>query len=533
MITTSEIEHSKHAVHSQPRFQPWDYIVFVTLSAALIYAIGKFLAQWVSLDDLIQTPISYLILSAVLAVVLLNNCGRWFLLFAMKRPTPIPASPNWNVAVVTTFVSHSESVVMLEQTLKALVALEYPHDTWVLDESNDDNLKALCQKLGVRHFSRKDKPKYQAGEGQFKPHTKYGNYNAWLDEIGFDNYDIVSAFDPDHVPQPKFLSKILGYFESPNIGYVQVAQAYYNQDASFIARGAAEETYAYYSSVEMSSYAMGYPIIIGSHNTHRVSALRQVGGLAAHDADDLLLTRLYKNQGWEGIYVPEILARGMTPVDWPGYLGQQRRWARSVIDLKLRTYPQCTEKVSFGARIYSILHGLTYLHKSITLVVLQLLLIYLLLTGESPHVLSPEMIPNYVGLWLILLVCELYRQRFYIDWPREWGSHWRVALLQLGKSFYMLFALFDVVLARTTEYELTPKLRPEKQTRFLLWPNALMALIIFVAWIYSAAHGTVTNPIIHLAALTFVGLTLILIYSESLPTAEPFDKSLLEKYQNI
>ena len=48
---------------------------------------------------------------------------------------------------------------------------------------------------------------------------------------------MIAAFDPDHVPEAEFLSAVLGYFDDPSVGYVQAAQAYYNQAASFIARG--------------------------------------------------------------------------------------------------------------------------------------------------------------------------------------------------------------------------------------------------------------------------------------------------------
>ena len=68
----------------------------------------------------------------------------------------------------------------------------------------------------------------------------------------------------------------------------------------------------------------------------------EVGGFAAHEADDLLITLRYRASRWEGIYLPEILALGMTPVDWDGYLRQQIRWVRSVIDIKLHVDNQST-----------------------------------------------------------------------------------------------------------------------------------------------------------------------------------------------
>ena len=270
------------------------------------------------------------------------------MLLYMRRPKPIAAKAGWRVAVVTTFVPSAEPLEMLAETVQALLTLDYPHDTWVLDEGDSQQVKALCSTLGVQHFSRKNALSYHTAHGAFRSHSKHGNYNAWLAEVGFAEYDIITAFDPDHVPEPTFLSNVLGYFEDPQVGYVQVAQAYYNQQASFIARGAAEETYDFYAIMQMASYGMGsatphrvsayyqMPQLIGSHNTHRVTALRQIGGFAAHDADDLLATLLYWVHGWRGVYVPHILARGLAPVAWRGYLTQQRRWARSILDIKLR-----------------------------------------------------------------------------------------------------------------------------------------------------------------------------------------------------
>src|SRR5260370_35750103 len=97
-------------------------------------------------------------------------------------------------------------------------------------------------------------PFYQAASGVFASRSKHGNYNAWLQEIGFENYDILIAFDPDHVPVPEYASAVLGFFEGPQDAYAQAPQVYRNQSASLVAPGAAERTYAYSSPTEQASY---------------------------------------------------------------------------------------------------------------------------------------------------------------------------------------------------------------------------------------------------------------------------------------
>ena len=216
---------------------------------------------------------------------------RWASLRHMTRPLPVPAEPGHRVGVVTSFVPELESLPMLEQTLRRLVAMEYPHETWVLDEGDAEEVRQLCTRLGANHFSRRHDPGFRTPDGRYADGTKHGNYNAWLDRVGPDRYDLVALFDPDHVPAAGYLLETVGYFRDPAVGYVQAPQVYYNQDASFIARGAAEETYRYYSSGLLAGYGLGHTVVIGSHSVHRVRALTEVGGLPSHDAEDLYLTR--------------------------------------------------------------------------------------------------------------------------------------------------------------------------------------------------------------------------------------------------
>ena len=102
--------------------------------------------------------------------------------------------------------------------------------------------------------------------------------------------------------------------------------------------------------------------------------MREVDGFAAHDADDLLITLLYRGAGWRGVYVPEVLAVGLTPTSWTGYMRQQARWTRSVLDIKLRALPDLAGNLSIIERLIGILHGIFYLRP------LTLPLAYLLLT---------------------------------------------------------------------------------------------------------------------------------------------------------
>jgi cellulose synthase (UDP-forming) len=501
-------------VTKKPVLRRSDRIQFFVLTVGTLLATAAFLIAWFRLEAWRDHPVMVAVLSLILLVMLGNRYGQWLLLPKMRNPKAIDPRPGLTVGVVTSIVPDLEPLVMLENTLNALVALDYPHETWVLDEGDDERVKELCMRRGVFHFSRKYRPQYQTETGLFRKATKYGNYNAWLYEIGFERYEFIAAFDPDHVPEQTFLSKVLGYFEDPKIGYVQVPQMYSNQDQNFIARGAAEESYAFYSSVQMASYGLGYPIIVGCHNTHRISALREMGGFAPHDADDLLLTILYRTGGWEGVYVPEILARGLAPAEWRTYLNQQRRWARSLLDIKLKIAPSLTPKLPFFPRIMNRLHGLHYLHQGILFPILFLLLMVMLVTGEIPHVLNAETILTGTVLIIMLQLCERYQQQFYLDRNREQGLHWCAVLLNFAKWPYLIMALCDVLLDRKFPYMITTKMKEAPRPSFSLWPHVPAIIMLGIAWAIGLfMHETVPVEV-QVIAGTVILFTLALLTTE-------------------
>jgi cellulose synthase (UDP-forming) len=518
-------EAKKFVIPQQQVFTRLDYLLFTILTVGGLIAAINFLIPWFSLEDRINNPTFFWLLTFVFFSKLFISQLRWGLLPFMKKPKSMPARSDWKVGLATTFVPDVESIEMLEITLRAMVEVDYPHDTWVLDEGNDPAVRELCKKLGVLHFSRKSILKYQTEDGTFQARTKHGNYNSWLKEIGYQKYEIISAFDPDHIPLPNFVSEVLGYFDSPDIGYVQAAQIYYNQKASFIARGAAEETYSYYSTTQMFCNAMEYPIVTGCHNTHRVSALREVGGFAVHDADDLLITLLYRVAGWKGVYIPKIIARGLTPVDWEGYLNQQLRWARSVLDIKFRIHPKLLGKLHIKEKITSFFHGFYYLQGITTLIIL-FLLGYMLVTGLIPNAVTYLLSLNFFMLFAVMLLCDIYHQRFYIDRKNEWGFHWRAGLLRLAKYPYLIMALYQVIRNRRFEYVVTSKIKSKKVNFKLLLPHLIVSILIGSAWISGVYINGSLSPLLHVVAgLTLVG-TFILIGTGFMKFPAPFDPNL-------
>jgi hypothetical protein len=514
-------------VANVPLFKTRDWVLYWVLTALNLAAVVFFLVRWLSFDAASRHPVQFVALTVPLIAALGMYEARWLTLPLMRRPLPMAPPPGLRVGVATTFVPSAEPLEMLAETVAGLVAMDYPHDTWVLDEGDDPAVRELCARLGAHHFGRAGRPEYQTASGTFERRTKHGNYNAWLFEVGFDNYDVIVGFDPDHVPHRDFLHRTLGYLRDPAVGYVQAAQAYYNQSASFIARGAAEETYAYYSSIQMSSYALGYPIVTGCHNVHRTTALREVGGFAAHEADDLLITILYRAAGWRGVYVPEVLAEGITPVDWTGYLTQQRRWARSVLDVKIRVFPHIGRQLPMVERVTSLLHGLYYMH-GLAAPFGILLLIWTLATGNGIEVWGHMWTAGLLVVGVVFLVCDFFRQRFFLLPTREGGLHLRSGLLRQAKWPSVLMASLDASRPRRTDYTITPKSRQPARRALLLVPHGAVVLLVGAATLVKPSLDTV-----HVIGALMIAVSLVLVATTLLPFPAPYERSLSQSQRAI
>ena len=488
------------------------YSSLILLSVLRIGVFLAFLLYWFSGSQWWFDPWRVAI-GGLCIIAFLGAQMRWSSLFFMARPLPCTETPRFRVAVVTTCVPSLEPLPMIERTLIELVKLDYPHDTWLLDEGDEAELRNLCRRVGVRHFSRKNEPWYRQESGKYAAYTKHGNYNAWLQEKGYANYDILIAFDPDHVPVPEFTSAVLGYFADPSVAYVQAPQAYYNQSSSLIARGAAEETYGYYSAGQMASFGLGRTVVTGCHCAHRLSALREVGGFPDHLAEDLVLTARYGAADWKGIYVPQVLATGCAPVTWSGYIHQQLRWTQSLLDIKLRRLPRLAE-LSSGKALLDYLQGFGYLYDAILAGGALLVIGAALLTGKGQAAVQRFDTPIVAITFALLAASEAFRWRFYLKPAQVRGPHWRAAILRLAKWPYTLWSLWVVIKEAPTRYVVTPKTAMPSTER-LLWPPHF-GIVLFLTLCLVAGFA-VHGPLIW---DTYVWAAVFGLFSVSMMTAD-------------
>ncbi len=383
----------------------------------------------------------------------------WYVSEGIRHPeSNLTPQSNLRVAYLTAFVPGAEPYDVLEKTLEAMVEVSYPHDTWLLDEGNDDEAKRICKRLGVKHFSRKGKEMFNTAVGKFQAKTKGGNYNSWLHQYS-GAYDIVAQHDVDFIPKKEFLTRTLGYFRDPEVAFVGMPQVYGNIAESWIARGAAEQTFGFYGPIQKGLYGHDMALFVGANHIVRMQAYIDLDGYSAHITEDMLTgMKLYTHEkNWKSVYVPEVLLVGEGPTTWGAYFGQQMRWAYGCMDIALRHAPSLMPKLK-PRHIFNYLWLMQFYYSGVAQVagIIMLTAYFLFGVTSADMTLLPILI-LYLPLFIYQIIFHLWLQKFNVYPKGERGLGLRGKLLFLAASPIYFLAYIGVLRGKRLTYVVTPK----------------------------------------------------------------------------
>jgi len=415
----------------------------------------------------------YWLLMATFAYMVGRTLYEWYHYWNIKiDPTPAPEK-QYTVDIFTTFCA-GEPYEMVVETLEAIQKITYPHTTYLCDEADDPYLKEVCQRLGLNHVTR-----------TVKKGAKAGNINNALQQA---TGEICLIIDPDHVPFPNFLDPIIGHFNDPQVGYVQVVQAYYNQDEGLVAKGAAQQTYQFYGPMMMTMNAYGTAQAIGANCTFRRAALDSIGGHGVALAEDMYTAMLLHAKGWKSVYVPEVLARGLVPATLSAYFKQQIKWSKGCFELIFTAYPKLFKNFTWRQKLHYGLVPLFYLSG----------VVYLLNFIIPVISLFADVYPLQMDFWqfalvalpfsISTLVIRHYVQRWVME-DQERGFHIVGGLLFIGTWWIYVLSTIYTLIGKKVPYLPTPKDNKEEKSLLINLPN----IAVLVVSVSAIAYGLIND----------------------------------------
>jgi cellulose synthase (UDP-forming) len=421
---------------------PWSRFILAVLVAAGVF--GLFiLANWWFRAGHVGNPILFFLLSLAFWWNMLRLLLVWIgLLHIEKPPQPPPPREGLTVAIFTTS-SPGEPPGMFEKTLAACARIAYPHTTYLLDDTRDPKMREIAERHGAVWL-----------EIVGVPGAKAGKINEALHRT---KEEFILILDPDHIPFPPFLHQTLGYFEDPEMGFVQVCQAYYNQYRSFTAAGAAEQTYTFYGPSQMALHGMGSAVAIGANCTFRRKALESIGGHGIGLAEDLITSIRIHAAGWKSVYNPVIVSRGLVPEDLGSFCKQQLKWSRGLFEVAFSELPRLWSRLRFWQKIsYATIS--TYYMVGVTMKIFVLLPFIFFASGILP---ANMRIVEFIAFGSLVLVMDvliyLYAQRWLCHPATERGLHLRGMVLKFACTPVFVLGFFLALVNADIPYIPTAK----------------------------------------------------------------------------
>lgn len=448
----------RRTVRQELVLSPRQRVGHTALTVLWVIAVASFWAWWLRPEHL-GTLGFYVATSIALAyLTMLLPSFFWFFVRRMRRPVHMEPARGRRVALITLCVPTHETVEVIARQLEALPRVRYPHDSWVLDEGADPGVEALARELGVRYFTRRGKPRWNQPGPPFQAKTKAGNVNAWLDHIRTEGieYDVFVQLDVDHRPNPEYLQRTLGYFDDPEVAWVQAPSVSGNLGC-WTARGLAEQDLVLQGPLQMGFYGHSRtPFIIGSHTAYRTAAVRRIGGFQPTRAEDHLDTIVLAAEGYTGVYVPEVIAEGSGPSDFGTYLGQQFAWAYSMVQIFLQHTPRLVRRYTRAQAFQFLMAQSWYTLWSLSLAVLWFLPIVALVANRPiAHVNLSAFLAFYMGVILVSTLMWWWSRRWFQ--PAWIGLTWRGIVLEVARWPVVLWAVVNVLLRVKRPYMITRK----------------------------------------------------------------------------
>ncbi|MBU4499507.1 MAG: glycosyltransferase, partial [Gammaproteobacteria bacterium] len=246
----------------------------------------------------------------------MTACLNVFMTWRLSvRVAPLPAA---GLKVDVFIPTYNEDVDLVRRTAMAAQAMDYPHETWILDDGNREAMRNLAQSLGLRYLARTD-----------NAHAKAGNLNHAL---AHSTADLIATFDADHAPRRDFLTKTLGYFADPLVAFVQTPQDFYNLDSyqnrtDAGSRMAWSEQSLFFRVIQRGKDYWNAAFYCGSCAVIRRQSLDTIGGFATGTVtEDIHTSLLLHKKGFRSVYHDESLAYGVAPAKIEPFLKQRVRW---------------------------------------------------------------------------------------------------------------------------------------------------------------------------------------------------------------
>ncbi len=463
-------------------------ISFTTFSICLFIFLINNELLWPLLGYLMLTIIYFLISLSV------NTFSKTFDLELHKNL--ISRWKKFNKPSVDIFLpTAGEDLQVLKNTWDGISELKNhyqgPIQIYCLDDANRQEVKELAQRYNFKYEVRPNRGWYK----------KAGNLRHGF---SISNGEYILIFDADFRPRFDFLDETLPYMlENPKLGIVQTPQYFdVNKSQNWLQRGAGAVQELFYRFSQVSRQSHNASICVGSNAIYRRSALMETGGTALIEhSEDVHTGFNLRMIGWDLMYVPIILAKGLCPDDMRAFFNQQYRWCLGSMSL-LSSKKFWQARLTFRARMAYFSGFLYYIHTAVSSFFVPVIPIILILYY-----------PEQVNLrnYLLIIPSLIFIQIIFPSWHKSvYGMEaWATRSIY---GWAHLLAILDKLFKNTMQWHATGS-KTSNRKRYFVFRSCqfIFNFIPALAWVVLAGNKVIVHNNFVFAPLLFTGLYYFLI----------------------
>jgi len=398
--------------------------------------------------------------------------GYIYTIWDQRRPLSKIISTRRRQPQVDVFITVcGEPAEIVERTIKAATSLRYKnYKVYVLNDGMSRNMPGwkeineIASKYGAIPITRENN--YGA---------KAGNINHGLRQTSAPFFAVLDA---DHRPYKDFLLRIMSYFTDDKMAIVQTPQYYANSTNSFLTQAAWEQQELFFGPICRGKNRLNATFWCGTNAVIRRLALESIDGIPEDNiAEDFLASLKMHEKGWKSVYVPKVLAEGLSPHNLGNYVLQQFRWARGSSEIMFKHNPIFKRGLTWAQKIQYLYSSSYYLNGFIILID-ALIPIYVLFSGALP-------VKAGTSDFMLYFFPFIFSTLHLLMLSTENTVTYRAIQLSVSSFYVFIKAVLSTVFGIKAKFNITSKSEESGNFIFLAAPHFLYSALGITAIIYA------------------------------------------------
>lgn len=404
--------------------------------------------------------IAYYGVLVVLSVYGMHRYVLVWLYYRHKHRGHQPTGRFERLPTVTVQLPIFNEATVVERLIDAVCAIDYPIDRLdiqVLDDSTDETVdlaRARVQAMKkrghqIQHIHRVDRTGFKAG--------------ALANGMRHSDSEYLAIFDADFVPRPDILRQTIDHFTDSGVGMVQARWGHLNRQFSVLTRIQSIFLDGHFVIEHTARNRSGrFFNFNGTAGIWRRSCIEAAGGWQ-HDTltEDLDLSYRAQLEGWEFVFLPDVVSPAELPVEMNSFKSQQHRWAKGSIQVCRKLLPTIwRSSAPFKAKVEASFHltnNFAYL--------LMILLSLLMWPALKARIADPSLARGFLFDASLFFAATTSVLAFYTASQREVYKDWKSTLLYfpmlialgIGLSVNNARAVLEAIVGHESPFVRTPK----------------------------------------------------------------------------